>query len=93
MHNIINKNFDRLALLYKISQNSKIISALSQHQQILPDYEDLIRHYKLQIAFSPCVKSVQIRSYFWSVFSRLRTEYREIRSISPQSVRMRENTD
>ena len=25
-----------------------------------------------------CVKSVQIRSYFWSVFSRMRTEYREI---------------
>ena len=42
MHNIINKNFDRLALLYKILQNSKIIPALSQHQQILPDYEDLI---------------------------------------------------
>ena len=23
-----------------------------------------------------CVKSVQIRSFFWSVFSRIRTEYR-----------------
>ena len=30
---------------------------------------------------------------FWSVFSRIRTEYREIRSISPYSVQMRENTD
>ena len=42
-HNIINKNFDRLAMLFKIiSQNSKIISALVQlNQQILPDYEDL----------------------------------------------------
>ena len=44
-----------------------------------------------------CVKkSVQIRIYFWSVFSRIRTEYgeiRSIRSISPYSVRMRENTD
>ena len=40
-----------------------------------------------------CVKSVQIRSFFWSVFSRIRTEYGEIRSISPYSVRMRENTD
>ena len=89
MHNIINKNFDRLALLYKISQNSKIIPALSQHQQILPDYEDIIRHYKLQIAFSPCVKSVQIRSYFWSVFSRIRTEHGEIRRYGSES----ENTD
>ena len=31
-----------------------------------------------------CVKCVQIRSNFWSVFSRIQTEY---------SVRMRENTD
>ena len=27
-----------------------------------------------------CVESVQIRSYFWSVFSRIRAEYGEIRS-------------
>ena len=31
--------------------------------------------------------------FFWSVFSQIRTEYGEIRSISPFSVRMRENTD
>ena len=30
---------------------------------------------------------------FWSVFSRIRPEYGEIRSISPYSVRMREKTD
>ena len=30
---------------------------------------------------------------FWSVFSHIRTEYREILRISPYSVRMRENTD
>ena len=29
----------------------------------------------------------------WSVFTRIRTEYREARSISPYSVRMWENTD
>ena len=40
-----------------------------------------------------CVKSVQIRNNFWSVFSRIRAEYVEIRSISPYSVRMWENTD
>ena len=40
-----------------------------------------------------CVKSVQIRSFFWSVFSRMRTEYGEIRSISLYSVRMRANTE
>ena len=30
---------------------------------------------------------------FWSIFSSIRTEYGEIRSISPYSVRMQENTD
>ena len=30
---------------------------------------------------------------FWSVFSRIPTEYREIQSISEHSVQMRENTD
>ena len=36
-----------------------------------------------------CMKCVQIRSYFWSVFSRIRTEYREILRI----LQLRENTD
>ena len=35
----------------------------------------------------------QIRSFFWSVFSRNRTEYGEILRTSPYSVRMLENTD
>ena len=42
---------------------------------------------------SHCMKSVQIRSFFWSAFSRIRTEYGEILRISPYSARMRENTD
>ena len=39
------------------------------------------------------VKRIQIRSFFWSLFFRIPTEYGEILSISPFSVRMRENTD
>ena len=39
------------------------------------------------------MKSVQIRSFFWSVFSHIRTEYKKMRSISPYLVRMRKNTD
>ena len=31
--------------------------------------------------------------FFWSVLFRIRIEYGEIRSMSPYSVRMRENTD
>ena len=38
-----------------------------------------------------CVK-VPVFRVFWSVFSRIWTEYREILRISPYSVRMRENT-
>ena len=30
---------------------------------------------------------------FWSAFSRIRTEYREIRSTSPYPVQMRKNAD
>ena len=30
---------------------------------------------------------------FWSAFSRIWTEYREMQSMSPYSVRIRENTD
>ena len=38
-----------------------------------------------------CVKSVQIWSFFWSVFSRIRTEHGA--SISQYSNRMQENKD
>ena len=38
------------------------------------------------------VKSVQMRCFFWSVFSCIRTEHEDIR-ISPYSVRMRGNTN
>ena len=30
---------------------------------------------------------------FWFIFSRIRTEYEEVQSVSPNSVRMREITD
>ena len=40
-----------------------------------------------------CVKHAQIRSFLWSVISRIRTEYGEILCIYPYSVQMRENTD
>ena len=38
-------------------------------------------------------KNCPYSDIFWSVFSRIRTEYREIRSIFLSSVRMRWNTD
>ena len=40
-----------------------------------------------------CVKRVQIRSFFCAVFTRIRTEYRDLRSKSPYSIQIRVNTD
>ena len=40
-----------------------------------------------------CVKRVQIRSFFWSVFSRIWTEYGDLRSKYLYSVQVRENMD
>ena len=40
-----------------------------------------------------CVKSVQIRSFFWSVFSCVRTEYRDLLLKSLYSFQVHENTD
>ena len=40
-----------------------------------------------------CVKSVQMLSYFWSVFSCIRTEYGDLLRTSPYSVRIQENTN
>ena len=42
---------------------------------------------------SHCVKSVQIQAYFWSVFFCIRIEYGDLRSKSPYSIRIQENTD
>ena len=36
------------------------------------------------IAWKEVMESVQVRSFSWSVFSRIRTEYGEIRSVSWQ---------
>ena len=40
-----------------------------------------------------CLKSVQIWSFFWSVFFCIWTEYGDLRSKSPYSVRIQNNTD
>ena len=40
-----------------------------------------------------CVENVQIRSYFWSVFSCIRNEYGDLLRKSPYSFQIQENTD
>ena len=39
------------------------------------------------------VKRVKIRSFFWYVFSSIRTEYEDLLHKSPYSVRIKKNTD
>ena len=48
---------------------------------------------KETFTFLHYVKSVQIPSSFWSVFSRTRTEHEAVWSIFPYSVQMQENKD
>ena len=43
--------------------------------------------------YAHCVKSVQIRSFFWSVFSRTRAKYGDLLRKSPYSARVRESKD
>ena len=63
--------------------------------KILSFYCIMLFDYKIKSQFSNLTlrKRRPYSELFWSVFSRIRTEYGEIRSISPYSVRMRENVD
>ena len=87
---LVNFTFSKL-LFYK--STSFILKMV-----LLP--KNINRKFAFRIAFSwmrfsnlDCVKSIQIRSYFWSVFSCIWTECGEIWSISLYSVRIQENTD
>ena len=48
---------------------------------------------KTSYYLSHCVKSVQMRSLIWSVFSCIRTEYRDLWSKSSHSAQIRESAD
>ena len=51
----------------------------------------LLTGKKLSLEKLSLRKKCPYPEFFWSVFSRIRTEYAEIRSISPYSVQMPEN--
>ena len=74
----------------KIKSLKKVISASNNKINIFIFQESY--HYTSNW-FYHCVKSVQIRTFFWSVFSRISIECGGLRSKSPYSVRIRENTD
>ena len=60
----------------------------------IPIINESVLYTKSQVHIGHhCVKSVPHSELFWSTFSRIRTEYGEIWSISPYSVRMWQNAD
>ena len=50
-------------------------------------------HGKKSVERNHCVKSVQIRSFFWSIFSCIQTEYGDLLRKFLYSVRIQENKD
>ena len=89
---------NKLPLLMKsyINQNKRLSCWLNHklRTRLANFFNDQVNEDKVyKISYCHSVKSVQIRSFLWSVLSCVWTEYGEIRSISPYSVRMRENTE
>ena len=56
-------------------------------------YESIIIIYIYIAAWWILREKCPYSEFLWSVFSRIRTEYENIRSISPYLVQMRENVD
>ena len=52
------------------------------------DCQSIIISSDSNLLGSHCVKSVQIRSFFWSLFSRIRTEYGEILRMDQKKLRI-----
>ena len=93
MFYITNFLFAKLSNISNIGNTSPSLLAFQKQQyKQKNNMQNLLKVNNKAILYT-CVKSVQIRSFFLSVFSRIRTEYGEILRISPYSVRMRENTD
>ena len=73
---------DELILIRSVSRNQiHVIARMSK------------KGFSLRTSRTYCVKSVQIKSFFWPAFSCIRTEYGDLLSNSPYSVQIQENTD
>ena len=96
MFYITNFLFAKLSNISNIGNTSPSLLAFQKQQyKQNNNMQNLLKVNNKTILYT-CVKSVQIRSFFLPVFSRIRTEYGEIASyprISSYSVRIRENTD
>ena len=101
-------SFCRLVSSYKVSifvwclvqyVTSNFLFFEPELSQELLGYHEKEKRGDFEECFSVIFEDIALRKncpcseLFWSVFSHIRTKYREIRSISPYSVQMRENAD
>ena len=70
----------------------KVVVPCIFHSKIFKRGQEVLREANISDNFPSSEKCLYLK-LFWSAFSRIRTEYEEIRSISPYSVQMRENMD
>ena len=88
-------------LCKKVSRKIHELSRVASYMNISKRCILMNALYKSKFSYSPlawmcrsrannhCVKSVKIWSFFWSVFSCIRTEYKDLRSKIPYSVRIK----
>ena len=76
-----------------VELEQKFRSYLERKQSsVYATISQVVKPLKVSEKYSLCEKW-PCSEFFWSVFSSILTEYGEVRSISPYSVQMRENTD
>ena len=71
-------------------ETAKFTKALQSFYEKIKSLEVLVT---IKYASNALREKCPIRSFFWSVFSLIRTEYRDLQTKSPCAVRIRENTD
>ena len=83
-----------LYYLWSADLSKSFPNSLRQYLSIFNIFSRDFTRWKKSVGLpTHCMKSVQIRSYFWSAFSCIWTEYGDLRSKSLYSVRVQENTD
>ena len=95
---ILDKNLWSISFLHKFLFVVPIIRRNFLPHMLNQRFFLYIKKGLLRVAFQKLKKTTLRKKcpysrLLWSVFSRIRTEYGEIRSISPYSVRIRENAD
>ena len=73
---------DELILVRSVSRNQiHVIAKMSK------------KGFSLRTSRTYCVKSIQIKSFFWPAFSSICSKYGDLLSNCPYSVQIQENTD